>query len=87
MIATIVTAAKGSLDPRCFSFCSNLATVHFELNCRISTLGEEAFANCSSLESICMRSSVEIIWKFCFARCQNLSTRFESNCQGSTIGE
>jgi hypothetical protein len=35
--------------------------------------GASVFEYCSLLQSICLRSSVEIIWDFCFANYQNLT--------------
>jgi hypothetical protein len=37
-------------------------------------IGRYAFANCSSLSSICIPSSVEKLSDYCFEECQSLST-------------
>jgi hypothetical protein len=46
--------------------------VTFEPGCRLSTLGESAFAGCSSLRSIFIPSSIEAISRFGFRQCENL---------------
>jgi hypothetical protein len=44
-------------------------SVRFDVGGRISTLGDHAFSYCSSLQSICIPSSIEVISKCCFACC------------------
>jgi hypothetical protein len=54
----------------------------------LSTLGEGAFSNCSSLQSICIPSSIETIASLCFWNCDNLSVlTFESCSKISNLGE
>jgi hypothetical protein len=45
----------------CFNRCSSICSVRFASCSRISALGESAFRQCESLESICIPSSVETI--------------------------
>jgi hypothetical protein len=58
----------------------------FESNCKVSILGESAFQNCSSLQSICIPSSIETISKSCFGGCTKLSSfKFETGSRISWI--
>jgi hypothetical protein len=45
---------------------SNLSSVPFGPGCELSTIGESAFAGCSSLESIYVPSSIETMPESCF---------------------
>jgi hypothetical protein len=72
----------------CFPCCTNLSTATFESGCAMSILDEYAFASCSSLQSICIPSSIEAIAPFCFTNCRPLSTvTFDSRCRISALGE
>jgi hypothetical protein len=56
--------------------------VTFETGCGISALGESAFYGCSSLQSICIPSSVEIIGKSCFDYCDcPITLVLEAGCR------
>jgi hypothetical protein len=72
----------------CFGSCLRLSTLTFESGCQISILGDSAFADCLSVQSICIPASVEIISQYCFRWCEYLSELvFESGCRLSTLGE
>jgi hypothetical protein len=61
--------------------------VTFERGSRLSTLGRFAFAECKSLQSICIPSSVETVVRFCFRYCSRLSVlTFESGSRISNFG-
>jgi hypothetical protein len=49
-------------------------TITFESDSKLSSIESLAFISCSSLSSIWVSSSVEIIHEFCFAECEFLST-------------
>jgi hypothetical protein len=62
--------------------------VTFESGTNISILGKSAFQGCSSLQSICIPSSIQIIGDFCFSECEAMSDlTFESGCQVSILGD
>jgi hypothetical protein len=60
------------LSDGCFLDQCSLSIVSFESNSRLRRIGERAFAQ-SSLRSIDIPSSVEIIGKFCFTDCNIVS--------------
>jgi hypothetical protein len=61
--------------------------VEFESGCRISILSKSAFDN-SSLESICIPSSVETIGESCFRCCRYLANvTFEPKAKLADIGK
>jgi hypothetical protein len=45
----------------------------FESPSKLSKLGESAFCGCSSLQSVCIPSSVEELPESCFRNCPKLS--------------
>jgi hypothetical protein len=54
----------------------------FEPGSRISTLGESAFAGCSSLRPFRVPSSIQIIGGGCFIECNQLTNLIlEAGCQ------
>jgi hypothetical protein len=58
----------------------------FASDCQVSTLGVQAFSGCSSLQSICIPSSIESICDYCFSNCASLSSlTFASDCKVSTL--
>jgi hypothetical protein len=62
--------------------------VTFEPGSKLSSIGNCAFGDCSSLSSICIPSSVERIGKCCFLRCTRLQlVSFESGSRLSRIGD
>jgi hypothetical protein len=69
----VIGGDYGSIGPYCFESHKILSTVAFEDGSTLTSIGECAFANCPSLESICIPSSVEIIGESCFYGCTSLS--------------
>jgi hypothetical protein len=62
--------------------------VTFESGSHLSSIAESAFRYCSSLSSIFIPSSVEMLGKYCFSGCESLSrVTFESDSQLSFIAE
>jgi hypothetical protein len=60
--------------------------VAFETGSKLSRIEVAAFAHCSSLSSICIPSSVEILREWCFAGCQALcNVTFEADSRLSHI--
>jgi hypothetical protein len=60
----------------------------FQSGRRVLTLGSAAFSRCSSLQSICIPSSIETISTKCFAGCKSLSNvTFESGCKVRSLDE
>jgi hypothetical protein len=64
----------------CFQSCTSLENVIFESDSKVHELQKSAFLCCSSLKSICIPASVEIICKCCFRLCTSLDrVSFEPN--------
>jgi hypothetical protein len=57
----------------CFSKCTILSTVTFDIHSHVSRIESGTFAQCLSLESISLPPSVEDLGENCFAECQHLS--------------
>jgi hypothetical protein len=65
--ARILRASTGKpLRNRIEQSAQNLSTVVFEPGCRLCRIEQSAFQGCSSLSSICILSSVEILHHSCF---------------------
>jgi hypothetical protein len=63
----------------CFDGCRSLTSVRFEPNSNLTRIDSFDFSGCSTLNSICIPSSVEVIAHRCFETCTSLeSVRFES---------
>jgi hypothetical protein len=54
-------------------YCATLAALAFEYGSQLQLLGDSAFAECSSLQSIFRPSSTEEISTDCFSDCRKLS--------------
>jgi hypothetical protein len=76
-------------------YLGNESTVHigsvlsvtFASDCRVSNIGKSAFQR-SSLQSIRIPSSVEIISDYCFSECRNLAIlEFDSGSRLSDLGD
>jgi hypothetical protein len=61
-----------TLSRYCFSGSKQLSILIFESSSTLRQIDESAFRDCSSIESICIPSSVEIIGDFCFDSCRSL---------------
>jgi hypothetical protein len=61
------------LSNGCFSECDMLSRVRFESGSKVTCFMAHAFSYCSSLSSICIRSSVTELGNSCFAGCLSLS--------------
>ena len=90
-----IPASVESIDYSAFNGCKKLATVTFEEGSQVKTIGGRiytaypngAFANCTSLTSIEIPASVEIIESNAFKECTKLATvTFEKGSQLKTIG-
>jgi hypothetical protein len=56
--------------------------VTFEVGCKILDIGARAFANCLSLQSICIPSSIRTVSASCFRGCTNMyAIVFEAGCR------
>jgi hypothetical protein len=61
-----------SIGDRCFAGFEKLSPLTFESGSEVSTLGAWAFCGCSSLQSIRLPSTIEIVDPSCFENCGNL---------------
>ena len=70
-----------------FFQCSALTTVTFESGSKLTNIGDYAFGDCTSLESLTIPSSVTSIGECAFIRCSALSTiSFVSGSKLESIG-
>jgi hypothetical protein len=77
-----------TISDGCFADCGSIVSVTFAPGSSVRVLGESAFENCSSLQSIFIPSSVQTISESCFRCCSDLSdVRFEPGSQIVTVGD
>ena len=57
-----------------FKGCTNLETVSFGQNSKLQTIGDGAFARCTSLKEIEIPASVTLLYLSAFSVCDNLKT-------------
>jgi hypothetical protein len=87
----IIPLVSGRLSRRVFSLCKALVefcirVARFEPRSRLTRIQDRAFFTCSSLESICLPRTVELLCDKCFAGCDELRiVEFESNSQVTCI--
>lgn len=62
------------LGYRIFNNCTNLTTVDFGENSRLTTIGNYAFFNCTGLKTINLPASLELIGGDAFTGCTSLSS-------------
>jgi len=74
------------LGLQCFSNCSFLETMAFDMNCELKHVEESCFAG-SKLQRIRIPRNVETLEEKCFWQCKALkSVEFEVNCHLKKIG-
>lgn len=54
--------------------CTNLETVSFGQNSKLQTIGDGAFAGCTSLKEIEIPASITVLYLSAFSECDNLKT-------------
>lgn len=69
-----IPASITSIGDECFINCTNLATVTFNGESNLKTLGRSVFANCSSLLSIAIPNGVTVLEAGTFSGCSSLTT-------------
>ena len=62
------------IENRAFYWCLWLTSVSFPNTCKLTTIGEEAFAHCSALTSVIFPESVTSIEKNAFIHCSTLTS-------------
>jgi hypothetical protein len=71
----------------CFAYCETILRVTFQSDCPISVLSKQLFLH-SSLQSIVIPSSIEMIGEACFEFCLRLTNvTFESESKVSVFGK
>jgi hypothetical protein len=84
----IIPRGVKKIESQTFISMPYLQTVAFEPGSLLEIIGEEAFGDCSSLQSICIPASVHTIEDQAFFECQKLSNvTFEENSELITIGD
>ena len=74
------------IEDSAFSYCQNLENVTFEENSLLTTIGNEAFANCKALVNCCIPQGVMAIGERAFDACSSL-TSIEIPSGVTSIGE
>ena len=70
-----------------FDGCTNLTSVTFEEDSQLTSIGDYAFYNCTTIESLTIPSSVQKIEGNSFIDCSSLySVTFENDSQLTKIG-
>jgi hypothetical protein len=69
----VVPASVTEIGESAFKECVGLEDCLMDQNARLSKIGQEAFAGCSSLRSFYVPKDVEGIGENCFAKCPSLS--------------
>jgi hypothetical protein len=80
-----IPSSVENLHPLSFSGCKSLSSVLFESGSKLSVIQRGAFSVCSSLQSICIPSSVQTLCENCFLSAGLSSVTFESDSQLSTL--
>ena len=80
-LATQITIAAGAKEINRYAFidCWALETVIFEENSQLTSIGDYAFDDCSSLTSISLPSTLTSIGMGAFQNCNNLNYYTDSN--------
>lgn len=63
-----------TIDNYAFASCRNLTSISFEGNSQLTSIGIQAFSDCSSLTSIFIPSNLTIITDFAFFGCSSLTS-------------
>ena len=83
-----IPASVTSIGEYVFSQCSNLKTVTFAENSKVTSIGDSAFNACEGLTNIEIPASVESIGEDVFFQCSNLKTvTFAENSKVTSIGD
>lgn len=63
-----------AIDDNAFANCTQIKSVTFAKDCKVSSIGSKAFYNCTSLESVKISSKITIVGEEAFLNCYSLST-------------
>lgn len=74
LVSATVSSNITAINDSTFSYCTSLTTVNFSSESKIKTIGNEAFYDCESLESIGIPYGVESFGNKCFRDCTSLTT-------------
>ena len=69
-----IPASVTSIGNYAFRECTSLSSVTFATGSSLASIGEQAFSECSALESITIPASVETIGEAAFANCTSLAS-------------
>ena len=74
LVSIEIKSSTTEISNDCFNAYTNLTTVTFESSPNITTLGDNAFRECSSLNSVTIPNSVTSIGDNVFRDCSNLDS-------------
>ncbi len=88
IVSVVIPDSVTSIGSSAFQYCSNLTSVTFGKDSKLTSIGYQAFSSCSSLTSIDISDSVTSIGDYAFQYCSNLtSVTFGEDSQLTSISD
>lgn len=87
LLSIRIPASVETIERYAFGLCTSLATVTFEKESKLATIGRNAFSSCFDLRSIEIPASVETIGNYAFEACGLSTVTFEKGSNLTTIGD
>lgn len=87
LLSIRIPASVETIERYAFGGCTSLATVTFEKESKLATIGSEAFKQCFDLRSIEIPARVETIGNYAFEDCGLSTVTFEKGSNLTTIGK
>ena len=87
LTSVTIPSSVTSIGFKAFNYCSSLQTVTFAQEAKLSSIGEDAFCNCTALSTITIPSSVTSIGIKAFEVCTGFKTTITIPSSVTSIGE